>query len=56
MMDFTNKNIIVNLVNGYVFSGTCIKDAEHSIEMIDKFGENVQLSRSAILSIVEGVR
>lgn len=55
MMGLEGKKVVVNLVNGYVYSGRCISEDEHSMVLIDKFDEEVHLSKSAILS-VSGVR
>lgn len=50
---FSKKKVYVCLVNGWAYTGEVIDCTEDSITLIDKKGENVYLSRDAILTIRE---
>ena len=52
---FSNKKVYICCSNGWVYTGEVIDATEDSITIVDKKGENVYLSREAILTIREVV-
>jgi len=50
---YVNKKVKVELVNGYFYEGIVISADNDSIELKDKFGKNVSLTKQAILFIKE---
>ncbi len=49
-MTTIGKILVINLTNGFYFTGRVIDETEDKIIIIDKFSERVEISKDGILT------
>lgn len=50
---YVNKRVKIELVNGYFYEGIVVSVDNDSLELKDKFGKDVSLTKNAILFVKE---
>jgi len=53
LLIYLDKQVYINLVNGFYYSGKVVDATNEDITLIDKCGKRVSLSKDAILSMRE---